>query len=197
MKKHTVAVVGALLAILFSIPAFCQDVIYTKSKEEISGSVKRITPTVVRYVKAGNLHGDLSSIKAGEVDYIIYENGDKEVIRSKDEPERASSENMYWKGKQDARENYDGYKAAKGGTIATTIFFGDIIGLAPAIISSSTPPAEENLNYPDSKLMENHEYNHAYKNEAKKIKNHKVWGGFLLGAVLNAAVWLLLFVALF
>ena len=191
--KHTIKLAGALLAILFTFPALAQDKIVTKDGKEITGSVKRITPTKIKYVDGKSFHGEITTISAEDVDYIIYENGDKEVVRSNNETESGIEANMAVKGREDAQDNYFGDNSGKGGTMATVIVAGDIIGLIPAIACASTTPKRENLNYPSEKLMRNKEYSTSYKHEAHKIKRNKVWNGYLVGALVNVAVYLLFF----
>lgn len=186
---------GAMLALTLSATAFSQDMLHTSDKHDIYGIVKRITPTQIKYVSVKSLHGEITTIPAKDVDYIIYENGDKEVIYNEDDKENAKESpeekaySMARKGKRDAKENYHQYGGATTGTVLTTVLTGDIFGLIPAIACSSTPPKEENLNYPSAKLMRNDDYNNAYKEQARKIKSHKVWGSYVLGAIINFAVF--------
>ena len=193
--KHTLKLAAAVLGVSLSTSAFCQDVIVTKNKEHIIGKVNRVTPTMITYVGNNSFHGELTSIEAENVRYIVYESGDTERIHhNSQEVLNADDEyDMSDKGRQDAKTYYKGYKGARAGTTVTTVLTGDIFGLIPAIACSSTPPSDENLNYPSKKLMKNEDYGNAYRNEARHIKRRKVWGSYALGAVINVGVFLLIF----
>jgi hypothetical protein len=73
-----------------------------------------------------------------------------------------------------------------GGSIGVGVacfLTGGILGLIPAIACSITPPATENLNYPDKELWKKNDYETGYRYRAKKIKQKRVWGGFAIGTV--------------
>jgi len=88
---------------------------------------------------------------------------------------------LYNKGKQDATVYYKGYKGAGTGTLVTTLLLSPLVGLVPAIITSSVKPQEQNLDYPDHELMKNPDYSTGYKNQARKTKNRKVWTNWGIG----------------
>lgn len=95
---------------------------------------------------------------------------------------------MAQKGKRDARKYYDDYGGAVTCTAITTILAGGIGGLIPAIACSSTPPALDRLNMPDSSLAANSHYKSAYEREAHHIKSRKVWISFALGVTFDVAL---------
>jgi len=184
MKKSIKKVLaGVMLAMLFSLPAMCKDIIVTKDNRHITCIVKKITPTEIKYVEKAHNKKKVSWIMAFDVDYIIYKSGDKEIIK-------ANEPTIALRGKYDAKKYYAGgrraksWRSARGWTCATTVACGGVVGLIPAIACSSTRPKTKNLNYPDEKLMQNQEYNHAYRREAKKIKSGKIWGGYVEGIVI-------------
>jgi len=50
---------------------------------------------------------------------------------------------------------------------------------------------DENLGYQDKKLMENHDYNMGYKEQAHKIKKKKVWNNFAIGSGVFLGLYIL------
>jgi hypothetical protein len=101
-------------------------------------------------------------------------------------------------GELDAEKHYDGYH--KAGTVTFLVsavpFYGIIWGLAPTIICSAIPPAQENLNYPNEKLMKNPTYKKAYNKKAYQIKKRKILKNYGYGILsgTGAAVAFLLYV---
>ena len=103
----------------------------------------------------------------------------------------------YSDGDKDAQIHYDGYRAA--GTVTFLVsavpFYGIIWGLAPAIIFSAIPPSNQNLNYPNEKLMKNEDYHYAYTKKAHKIKKSKVMKNYGIGILTGtASITALLFI---
>ena len=94
-------------------------------------------------------------------------------------------------GVSDADKYYDGYKGAGTGTLIGSLV-SPILGLIPAIATSSTTPSDVNLNYPSVELMNNQEYYNGYTRRAKKIKSGKVWGNWVIGFVANVVAVLIL-----
>ena len=56
------------------------------------------------------------------------------------------------------------------------------------IAATSKIPKDENLNYPSISLMQNEQYANSYRQEAKKIKNKKIWKNFRIGILLGNTV---------
>ena len=83
--KNTTKLAGAMLATLLSYQAFSQDVIVLDNKKEIYGTVKIITPHFIKYVPVDDMQGNLSKVEIKDVACIVYENGDKEVLRKNNE----------------------------------------------------------------------------------------------------------------
>ena len=83
-------------------------------------------------------------------------------------------------GEKDAKKYYKGYKTAQTGTLIVGIVLSPLIGLVPAIATSSADPKDSNLNYPNAELMNKVDYNNGYTNNAKKIKKRKVWTSWLV-----------------
>jgi uncharacterized protein YcfL len=88
---------------------------------------------------------------------------------------------LYNKGQQDAKVHYKGYKGAGTGTLVTTLLLSPLVGLVPAIVTSSVKPQDQNLDYPNHELMKNEDYSTGYKYEARKTKNRKVWTNWGIG----------------
>lgn len=194
--------------IFFSVLSACfsQDVITKKSGEDIQGKVLEVNQNDIKFKKADNPNGPTFSVSKSEILIIRYENGTKDIFNETkdifDEPKDASTgkinfklsttEELFKKGQEDATKNYNGYKGAGTGTVITTLVVGPILGLAPAILCSSSAPKEENLNYPSSEKMKNFDYSKGYTQNAYKIKKKKVWKNYWIGLAFNVAALVIL-----
>jgi hypothetical protein len=180
------------LLILFfaSMSLFAQDIITTKSGDDIKAKVLEVNTTEIKYKKIDNIDGPIFSVLKSEVLIVRYENGTKDIFTSSkpiNETKSSSlSEDPYMQGKEDAKKFYKGKHSGTGGTVVTAILTSPLLGLIPAIACSSAEPSSDNLNYPNYELMKNNEYNLSYKAEAHSIKKKKVWGGYAIGS----GVWL-------
>jgi hypothetical protein len=101
------------------------------------------------------------------------------------------SEDLSVKGQIDAERNYKKYKGAATGTLITSLV-SPLVGLIPAIITSSTTPKLENLGYPDESLFKQADYHNAYTRKAKKIKQRKVWKNWGIGFGVNLVLVLII-----
>ena len=210
MKKLLLSLLTLLL-----IPVFCfaQDVIITKSGDEIKSKVVEITPDMIKYKKYGKDESPIISIYKDDVFMIKYANGEKEMLNSTTKQtkpkenaieethqqtnpiipkkssilENNSDYSTYARGKDDAKIYYRAYKPAATVTIATSLVFGGIVGLAPAIWCSSTTPDIDRLGVPDETLLRNTSYMNGYKYQAKKMKSKKVWINYAIAASINLA----------
>lgn len=185
MKQIIIAMIWLLPAI-----AHAQDVITTTEGGSIQGRVFKITPKAIKYKNTGAADSTVvHSIPKKEVFQINYETGVKETFNQEkyvddnDPDGHWDRRSMTLQGREDAQEFYDGYRAGKWWTYGVTVATTGIVGLIPAIIITSTPPRNRNLNYPDEELMKNPRYSKAYKQEARRIKSRKVWGGYGLGVL--------------
>ena len=176
------------LCCLITFAAFSQDIITTKSGEDIKAKVIEVNTTDIKYKKTENIDGPVFSVLKSEILIIRYENGTKDIFNSVkpvaetniDMPDKEA----FAKGKVDAKKFYKGRNSGGVGTACASIFASPILGLIPAIACSSASPNSDNLNYPNYELMKNSEYNLSYKTEAHSIKKKKVWGGYALGSSL-------------
>lgn len=77
MKKSIV------VFLLFTFSLFSQDIIYKNDGSEIKSKVIEISSDVIKYKKFSNLDGPLYNLSKAEVFMIVYENGEREVFKSK------------------------------------------------------------------------------------------------------------------
>jgi hypothetical protein len=188
---------------LFSCPAFCQDIIYLRTGEEIQVQLTEIKPNLVKYKLYSHLDGPEYVVKKNQLIKIRFANGTEHAFRhfvpqpyskqiiSADSVAplvQHNADNLYLLGQQDARMYYHHYEGAQIGTIVTTIVIGPFFGLIPAVACSTAPPTYHNLGFPDYRLMQQHEYATGYTNEARRIKSKKVWKGYGICALAYAAL---------
>ena len=183
MKKKFI-----LIVFLLSVICNSQDVIIMKNGDEIQSKVSEI------YIEHPD--GPVYIIPKSDVLLIQYENGEKDIFTNK-EPEVSniespSNEDLFSLGERDASKYYKGYRGAGTGTLITSLV-SPLIGLIPAISTSSTQPKIENLNYPNEELFKNSQYYEGYTKKAKKIKQGRVWmnWGIAFGVNLVAVLFLL------
>lgn len=67
---------------MFSIIAHAQDVIVKKDGNTITSKVTEITSSEIKYKKFSNQNGPTYTIGKNEVNYINYENGERETINA-------------------------------------------------------------------------------------------------------------------
>ncbi|NLN32529.1 MAG: hypothetical protein GX159_02920 [Flavobacteriaceae bacterium] len=191
MKKKFI-----LIVFLLSVICNSQDVIIMKNGDEIQSKVSEINIEQIKYKKFDSPDGPVYIIPKSDVLLIQYENGEKDIFTNK-EPEVSniespSNEDLFSLGERDASKYYKGYRGAGTGTLITSLV-SPLIGLIPAISTSSTQPKIENLNYPNEELFKNSQYYEGYTKKAKKIKQGRVWmnWGIAFGVNLVAVLFLL------
>jgi hypothetical protein len=161
--------------------SYSQDLITKKNGEDLKVKVLEVNISEIKYKKFDNLNGPIFSILKSEVLIIRYENGTKDIFNfeNKEITTIANSQeavnDLFRQGQTDASKYYKGYKGASTGTLLTSIVASPLIGLIPAIACSSSQPEDQNLNYPNSELMKKPDYYNGYTQQAKKIKQNKVW----------------------
>lgn len=81
-----------LIVLILFLAAFlnAQDIIYKTDGSEIQSKVIEISEDLIKYKKFSNLDGPLYSIAKNEVFMIVYENGEREVFKSKVENHEAN-----------------------------------------------------------------------------------------------------------
>ncbi len=198
----------SLIAILCSALSLsclnAQDIITKLSGEDVKVKVTEITLMDVKFKKFDNLDGPVYVVPKSEILIVRYENGTTETFAQEQtfEPYFAppaipdsnsfKGQNMYLKGTMDAKSYYRNYKAAGTVTLVTSLLYLPA-GLVPAIACSAVRPNEGNLGYPSSELMKNSDYANGYTQEARRIKQTKVWTNFGIGFGVNVALFLVLY----
>jgi len=163
-----------------------QDTLSMRSGENILVKVIEVGTAEVKYKKLDNLNGPVFSMLKSDLLMIKYANGTNEDFSSikKIEENNFSGLDPSSLGKLDAQRFYTGYKTAA--TIAFISALPAPIPIIPSLIFSiaatSKIPKDENLNYPSISLMQNEKYANSYQQEAKKIKNRKIWRSFAAGS---------------
>lgn len=119
---------------------------------------------------------------------IRYENGTKDIFDNKSNEAAIapvlSSDELFRQGRSDASRYYHGYKGAGTGTLITSLV-SPLLGLIPAIATSSANPSNARLNYPNADLMKKSSYYDGYTQKAKSIKRGKVWKNWGIGLGVN------------
>jgi hypothetical protein len=163
-----------------------------RSGENILVKVIEVGTAEVKYKKLDNLNGPVFSMLKSDLLMIKYANGTNEDFSSikKIEEYNLSGIDPYIQGKNDAQRYYKGDKTA--GTIILISNFIPLVAIIPSLVfciaNTSKIPKDENLNYPSISLMQNEQYANSYRQEAKKIKNKKIWKNFGIGMSLGSTV---------
>ncbi len=189
-------------AFLGSNTAFAQDLITTRTGEDIKAQVTEIGLTDVKYRPWDSLEGVTATVPKSDILLIRYEDGGKEIFEQA-EPAVLSagktagsggvvsalnSGNMFMQGQIDAKRYYKGYKDPVACALVGTLVLGPVLGLIPTLAITSTVPQAVNLNYPSESLMRNPQYAQGYVREAKHIKSQKSWVGYAIGAVVSTVI---------
>jgi hypothetical protein len=176
------------LLIFLSSLCFAQDIITKRSnKEEIKVDITEVSSNSIKYKKFDNPSGPVFVLDNAEIFMIVFKDGTKQYFEN---DVQESTESMSSKGLQDAKKYYKGQRSGIYGTEIATILTSPLIGLIPAAICVANEPKDENLKYPEAKLMENREYRDAYIAQAHKTKKKKVWLGYGIGS----GFWLLIII---
>ena len=102
---------------------------------------------------------------------------------------------LYLKGQIDAFKSYHKYHDAGTITLVASLL-SPISGLVPAIVFSEIPPKPSNLNCPNMELFTTSvSYYRGYTDQARKIKNNRVWKSWLIGLGVNASIAVLAILA--
>ncbi len=210
MKKHLLSFFFALAAVA-SLQA--QDIITKRSGEILETKVLEVSTNEIKYKRFSNLEGPTYVVPKAEVTVIQYANKTTEAFELPEvanatasvKPEltanatpilapvasTATTAELYNKGQVDAMNHYDGYKSAGTGVLVASLV-SPLIGLVPAIITSSTPPKVKNLDSPTPDLLNQPDYTSGYRKSARKIKSGKVWKNWGIAFGVNLALVLML-----
>ena len=204
MKKNILCSTATLL---FANLSFSQDMITTKTGEDIQAKVIDVTNDEVRYKKFDDQTGPILTISTLNLLMIRYENGSKDIFTAPQTTAAPysiigadSAAMLLRKGRNDAIENYDGRNSGATWVAISTInpFPLPILGgAAVAGICAIREPADHNLNYPDSALMNSPIYSSAYREQAHRIKRKKLLKYFAVTAITETTVAVILVIAFF
>jgi len=170
-----------------------QDTLSMRSGENILVKVIEVGTSEVKYKKLDNLNGPDFSILKSDLLMIKYENGTKEDFSSikKIEEKIVFVEDLFIQGQNDAKRFYKYNKIVGTMMVANLLVLPILPSLAFSIAATSKIPKDKNLNYPSISLMQNEKYADSYRQEAKKIKNRKIWTSFG-GSIVGLGLLLLL-----
>lgn len=179
MKPTKILSIIFIMILFSNTLCFSQDIITKKTSETIQSKILEVTTTEIKYKNFDNQDGPIYTLPKAEISMILYENGTKDVFN--EEPIITTPSypipkdiDFFAQGQADASKYYKGYKGAGTGTLIAGLL-SPLVGLIPAVACSSTNPKEANLGFPNPELMKNADYNKAYTQKAKKIKQGKVW----------------------
>ena len=79
---RTIKFLSVVVLAMFSFIAHAQDVIVKKDGNTITSKVIEITSSEIKYKKFSNQNGPIYTINKNEVNYIHYENGERETINA-------------------------------------------------------------------------------------------------------------------
>lgn len=189
MKKLTLF---SLAIILSMTVCLSQDIITTKTGEDILAKISEIGLTEIKYKKFDNLDGPMFTMLKSEILMIRYENGTNDVFKEEQKsnagwPPKYSNLDLYAQGQQDAETYYQGYKGAGTGTLLVSLL-SPLVGLIPAIACANSKPKDRNLMYPDADLMKNANYHDGYMQKSRKVKSKKVWKNWFIALAVNFVV---------
>jgi len=170
-----------------------QDTLSMRSGENILVKVIEVGTSEVKYKKLDNLNGPDFSILKSDLLMIKYENGTKEDFSSikKIEEKIVFVEDLFIQGQNDAKRFYKYNKIVGTMMVANLLVLPILPSLAFSIAATSKIPKDKNLNYPSISLMQNEKYADSYRQEAKRIKNRKIWTSFG-GSIVGLGLLLLL-----
>ena len=179
-----------LVAMLLAVRSFCQDTIIKTNGYVIPCRVLWADPYKVHYKHRLTDTLERKFVWVDSVYVIKYANGKKrfnKLVQDTNALRHFDEMSMAQLAKCDADEYYAGWHGAKAASAWSGFLIGPIAGLIPTIATASKVPKDKRLGYPTPKLMNNADYAQAYRHEAHRIKKKKVWKGYLIGVILDAA----------
>jgi hypothetical protein len=160
-----------------------QDLILQNSGDEINVKITEITPVDILYKKPDSLAGRTFIISKKDVFQVKYANGTKELMLSP----AVSLAAMFDKGRQDARQYYNG-NGAMWGSAGSLL----LLGISGPILVAAIPPKIKPEGVPDIHLLKNPDYVRGYKKQAHKRKVGKAAAGAGIGLAAITAVFAIL-----
>lgn len=175
---------------LFIIPGinYAQDTIVKMDGTEIPAIVKEITLDEIFYLLPDSLEGPMSTLLKSEVFMIKYANGTREVFTENFRggdlqiAHGLAPEEMYMKGRQDARFYYQGDGAMWGSAVSSLFLFYGLIG---PIIIAAVPPDIDNYAPYDRTLLADPNYVSGFKKQAHRKKIGKAATGAAIGTAIS------------
>jgi hypothetical protein len=174
-----------------------QDIITVKDGGDLRAKVVEVTPNEIKYKRKG----EILTMKKSDVIMIKYKGGRMEYFTEQPKEQKENSGTaqadtilhgsdsmMAEQGKADAKRYYVKYKSAASWTTTVTFLTSPVIGLVPAIVCSTSPPSNKNLNCPHPDLLRTPAYGNAYYEQARKIKAGKTWIGYGVGTAIFAVL---------
>jgi hypothetical protein len=169
-----------LLLIQFAFQSRAQDTLVLQSGSPLLVTVKNVESYVVTYTDFGSNDTAIKRLPVSVISEIRFLTGMKQIF-NKSAGDELSPETLRLRARADAEEHYKKYKGARWGAAGSAFMGGAILGLIPTIAISTTTPKPSRLDIPDPKMAQNPVYREAYRNQAKRIKSRKTWGGYGLG----------------
>jgi hypothetical protein len=179
-----------LTAIFFITFCFAQDLIITKTGEQIQAKIIEDRQFEIVYKDFPAQKGPVKELIKWDILKIRYENGviaifkDGKKIEISDSSKRDSIL-LATKAEVDVVKYYTSYRPALISTFIITGIGTPLIGLIPVMICTSTIPKDKNLNFPNQELMKNPDYYNTYVQKAMKMKQRKIWAFWTLGCFAN------------
>lgn len=136
---RTIKFLSVVVFAMFSFIAHAQDVIVKKDGNTITSKVTEITSSEIKYKKFSNQNGPTYTINKNEVNYINYENGERETINASVNSNSTSISFVNTPGGTNASDTellnnfYTNNAAKKAKKLKKTAFIGGGILLAASI----------------------------------------------------------------
>ena len=187
-----------LIFFTFFLCKFCHsqfyiDSIFTKNYDTIVCHITMVNSNNIFYIVNKK---NITFISRRKIDRFVLKSKEAELITESKSSDslniNSTFDVFYLKGESDALRYYDYYNVAGTGTLVISLI-SPLLGLIPAIASSSTIPKDKRLNCPNFELFKNIDYQNGYRQKAKKIKQGRVWTnwGIAFGVNVIAVAFLL------
>lgn len=165
--------------------AFAQDTLFKTNGQIILSKIIDILDKDIKYIDKTNDYDSLEYLISKDlVEKIYISDNENYVYITKEKPlfQKPVKTDREWllQGNKDAALFYHGYGAAAcitGG--AATI--SPLYGLVAALSTITVEPRIKNLGIPDPEFAKNPYYVMGYSQQARKIKNRRIWTSFGIG----------------